>query len=876
MRLPVIALWVLLTCAACSSNTKESLYTEGVKQLNASNPSGAVVYFKSALEKDGNFNDARYQLARAYLALGKYEQAEKEFSKVLTQNPSREEAILELARVLNLEGKGSEGAKLAEGYLAKHPDHPEALEILGTSYLVLSRYQEAEGFLSRAIAAGQGSARIALASLKLATGQPARAKALLEEVVQAEPRNLKALYLLASVESGSGSLDRAAAVYTRILGVEPAETTARYKLGLIQIEKGDLARAEASADQMIAKYPRRGDGHRLKGLVNYQRHRYDDAITSLQASLKYGPTLEAYHFLGLCFYNQGQFEMALSQFRKILDAVPESRQARLITAQILIRQKRLDDAVVEVQRVLRRDNKDALAHELLGTAYMTQGHFEDGLAELNRATALDAKMASAHLKKGFYYFSRGKESLGESELASAVSATPDRLGNRLLLASHYQRRGKSAKALAVLREGLTGGREDAAIDNAMAALQFATGNKQGGLNALDAAKKADPSFSATYHNLAAYYAASGDYPRAIAELGSLLLRSPSDVRGMLALAALYDLAGREAEAAAQYRLAAQTGKTEALLAEVGYLRKKGKRDEALKVLDEVIRTDPKGPALEAKGRLLTEALRYKEALKVFDQLEGVNRDAGVSLKIATYLAMGEGGKAVEEARGVVDHEPGSARGYLLLASVYRHQKDLASALREAMNGVRAEPRSVEAKLVQGGLHEARGEFDKALACYQGALSLAPDHIAAQFARAALLDRTGRKKEAAGLYRSTLQSDASFVPALNNLACLLADGYGSPQEALRLAVAAYRLDPGNPQVMDTTGYALLKNGRRADAVRLLERAASLSTEQSVQYHLALAYQANGDRARAQQAVKKALSLGAGPDVNAVRMLLAELR
>ena len=48
----IAALIILITLSACNGKTKEELYTEGLKQLEASNPNGAVVLFKNALEKD--------------------------------------------------------------------------------------------------------------------------------------------------------------------------------------------------------------------------------------------------------------------------------------------------------------------------------------------------------------------------------------------------------------------------------------------------------------------------------------------------------------------------------------------------------------------------------------------------------------------------------------------------------------------------------------------------------------------------------------------------------------------------------------------------------------------------------------------------------
>ena len=110
----MVKLWLLiliLVCSGCSGKTSAELYAEGLKQLNAANPSGAVVLFKNILEKDENHLDARFQLAKAYVKLGKREQAEKEFNKVLKLNPLRDDVLLELAVLYNASKKADEAFK---------------------------------------------------------------------------------------------------------------------------------------------------------------------------------------------------------------------------------------------------------------------------------------------------------------------------------------------------------------------------------------------------------------------------------------------------------------------------------------------------------------------------------------------------------------------------------------------------------------------------------------------------------------------------------------------------------------------------------------------------------------------------------------------
>ena len=875
-----LLLVIVLTCTGCGSKTKESLYAEGVQQVEAGNPSGAVVYFKNALEKDGNYVDARFQLAKAYAALGKNEQAEKEFTKVLTQNPSRDEVLLELAKLNNALGKGEQAFTFGEQYLAKHPGTVEGLEVLGIACAVRKKYDDARSYLIRALNADprRSTTKLELASVVLATGGVDQAKQLLSEVIQAEPRHFKALFMLAAVERGSGNLDKAATLYQKIVQLDQSQTAAQYKLGLLQIEKGEVDKADAAADRLIENFPKKGDGYRLKGLVGFYRKNFADAITSLQQSIKLAPTLEAYHFLGLCYYSKGELETALSQFRVIVDRSPGARKARLMIGQTLLAQKRTEDAVTELKKLIEADEGDAAAHNLLGSAYLSQGLFAEGMRELNLATKLDPKLVNAHLKKGAFYFSKGRNAEGETELATAVQAAPDVQNSRLLLASYYQSQKKTAKALSVLQAGLNGGKTDAPLYNAIAALQFATGGKADGAKSLEQAKRLDPSFAASYHNLAGFYAASGDYPKAMAEFSALLAKDPQNLRAIFGLAALNEIAGKESEALAYYQKALQTKAPEAFLALAGYHQKKGAPAKALEVLDDAIKLDPRGIAsLEAKGRLLVAQKDYRKALKVFDEVEAVKEEHGVALKIGAYVAMHDTAKAVEQAGRLISKRPGASQGYLLLASVYQGLKDIPSAINEANKAIKADGRSVEARLALGSLHQARAENDKALAAYQEALKIKPESVPAQFAVAALYDATGRKKEAAVRYREILERSDSFVPALNNLAYLCADGYGNKEEALRLAINAFKLQPANAGIMDTVGYALVKNGRAADAVKVMERAVVLlPADPTVRYHLALAYHLAGDKAKSEQALQKCLALGQCPDTKAAQLLLAQLK
>lgn len=866
--------------AACGGKSKEELYAEGVKELNAGNANGAIVLLKNALDKDQNYFDARYQLAKAYLASGKYEQAEKELQKGLRQAPSRPEIRLDLAKLYNSINKPDMAITEAQEYLKVKPGSADALEALGIAHARKQSLAEAEKFFRQALQAepGRVSTKIELARLCLAVDREAEGRALLEEIFKTDPRNTTAYYLAANFEMSRGNRAKAMEYFQRIVEVDPSDANAMFRVGLMYIDANEIDKADRLADEILKKGPNLPDGHRLKGIVHYAKKNYDAAVAELQNSLKIAQNPGSYYYLGLSHYNRNELEQALSQFRKVLDLNPSNLQARLMSAMILLQQKRVDDAITEVNRVIDADDKYPLAHNILGSAYIAKGDADAALKELNRALELDPKLVDAHLKKGIVNLARGKKSEGESELETAVRVAPEVLNTRYLLASYYMRQKNYGRAQSVLRDGLKGDKRDALLYNMMAVASFADKREKDGLTFLQKAKASDPTYPAPYINLAGYYVSKGQPDQAINEYNAVLKIDGSNLTALLGLGVLHEGKGKTSEALGYYTKARDTKKPAGYTALASFYLRQKDSAKALAVLDEAIKTLPgDAPILEMKGAILAGQQKYAEAVKVYESLERVAPARALPLKIRAYVAMKDIPKAVEQAQKIISATPRSAGGHLILASIYESQRDFDRALAAIRSGMAAEPDSLQAAMALGSLYEKKRDFNQAIATYDSILKKNPKSVPALFAKGAAYDLSGRKQEAVGVYREVLKRSPNYVPALNNLAFLYAEGYGSKAEALALATRAADGQQNNPGVMDTYGYVLLKNGKRAEALKILAQAASqMPTNPTVQYHLAVAYRENGNRAQAAATVRQALKLGDFPEAGAARALLAELK
>ncbi len=913
-RKVIVILFFFFFVTGCKTKTTDELLTEGMKFMNENKPNGAIVLFKNALKRDQNSFDARFQLAKAYAAIGKFEHAEQELNKVLRMNPSSGDIRLELGKLYVSTNRPDKAIDEMKNHLKLHMNNPEAFEIMGHSFVIKKRSDKAERYYREALnlEPNRHSAKLGLAGVYTRRGENREAKKLIEDVIKEEKNNTKAYYMLASIEKESGNSVNALKAYKRIAEINSSDINALFRAGLLHIDIGELSEAEKIADDLLNRFPKFSEGDRLKGFVYFYKGSFNEAIVMLQSSLKKQPNMGTYYFLGLSHYSQGELEQALSQFHKVLDMNPSFIQARLLIALILLKQERVDDSITEAKRILQQDEGNALAHNILGSAYMTKGMYGEAMQELTIATELDPKLIDAHLKKGLYSLTEGKVKEAETELKTAVKIGPEILNTRLILASYYVKRKEYKKAVITLKEGISGKKSDAVLYNYMAASLFAEKKPAAALDYLRKAKNANPDYFAPHLNIATYYTLKGDYEKSIEEYKEVLKRDSKNIRVLVSMAATFELLSRDDEALVYFKKAKETESPDGFLALASYLLRKKEVNKAFGVLDEAIHVDPGNiKAIELKGKMYLYGKRYKEAVKMFEELEALNPEKGLPLIINAYIQgsdykgalaklkerletepdrldmlaeitriyilMGDVQKAIETANEIVKKKPASAYGYIVLAQVYESQNDIERAVDLIKKGLEIDEKNVKAWMMLGYLYTRKSEYTHAIGTYEDIVKNNPLYIPAIFAQGIAYDQMGNKKEAVRKYRHLLDRSENYVPALNNLAYLYIEGYGSNEEALELAIRAYRLSPANANVMDTLGYVLLRNGRKDDAMKMLEKAvALLSHNPSVHYHLAIAYKENNEIEKSIKHFELAIAKGYFPELAEAKRVLNEIK
>ncbi|WP_305046478.1 XrtA/PEP-CTERM system TPR-repeat protein PrsT [Geoalkalibacter sp.] len=865
---------------ACGSKSKEEMLQEGIKLTQEGNVNGGIVLFRNALEKDPNFVEARYQLAKGYLATDKYEQAERELQKVKLQDPSNVELDALLAKAYIETDRHEEALALIENYLKSQPPTAEALVIKGRAYLVKKEFPQAlEAFAkARELDPQYLHAYLGLVSVHLAEGRVDEALPILKTATELHPTDKRAFVLMANLFTAQGRTEESLEVWKKVLAIDARDAEALYQVGLLSLNEGNLEEGSKYAEDLVAKHPNRPQGHQLRGLVYYQKGDYDRAAESFQRSLAQGSNLQSHYFLGLCQYRLGKYELALSEFNRALDLNPDFTLARMMAASTLLLQKRVDDAIFQAQTAVVSDPRNAWAHNILGSALIMKGRFDEGMASFEQAIRLDPSLSSVHLKKGAVSFGMGDLQSAEKAMIDAVRANPEALESRFALALLYVRQGQPQKAVESLKEGLSGREEDAFIHYQLANLHFQMQQFDAGVAALEQAKKSNPGFLSPYFSLGIYHLAKAEPAKALAEYEGILARDPKNFQALILAANTRDQMDQRAQAVETFKKAIEVDGVRGTLAYAYNLLRRNEQPQALSVVSEGLAKAPNDPLLlELRGKIHGMRQDFSSAVTDFQALAKISPDKGNPLLAQALVQAGRGEEAVDLSKGLIASSPEAPQGYLLLTAVYAATNRPEQALTTLDEGMAKVKDAKPLAMNKAALLLGQKQQDKALAVYDGILAETPDFFPALYAKASIHHQVGNFSEAARLLKAAVEINPNYVPALNDLAYLLIDQQKQPKDGLDYAMRAFRLAPTEPAVMDTLGYAFYRNGQSDRARPLLEAAAkSLPDNGTVLFHLAQVYKDLGEAELAVQVLEQSLGKGDFPEQASARDLLDRLK
>ena len=458
-----------------------------------------------------------YSLAHYYeemvTAYGRSDMANKaieEYRLAIQADPTAEFLTSGLAELYVKTGRIRDAVVEAQDIIKRDPKNLEAHKLLGRIYL--RSLGDMPG--------GNGSDNV----LKLAIEQ-------YEEIVRIEPDSADDHLLLGRLYRINNDLHKAEAELKTAIKLDPRSEEAVTSLAMLFTDEGDTAQAL----KVLASIPDSARSAKLYaalGAAYEQRKAYKDAVDAYKHAVVLDrDNLDAIRGLAENYFNDGQLDAALEQYKVIIDSNPEDAQSYVRISEVYRReakydeaieslkkadalvpdsaevaynmaavyqaQGRYDDAVKLLQDLLKKTDANQSDHtnraiflERLGMIYREQENYTAAVDTFRKMLTLGDDNARSGYQEMIDTYREAKNWPKATEVArEAVQKMPDDRDLRMVLDAQLADTGETDKSIADVRGMLKGGPEDHDVYLRLAIIYTRAKRWQDAADALDKAEK---------------------------------------------------------------------------------------------------------------------------------------------------------------------------------------------------------------------------------------------------------------------------------------------------------------------------------------------------------------------------------------------------
>ncbi|MCP5249845.1 MAG: PEP-CTERM system TPR-repeat protein PrsT [Candidatus Accumulibacter sp.] len=899
----ISGLLAALLLVGCGGGEKPDAMLASAKEYLAKHDhKAATIQLKNALQQNPEMAEARFLLGKALLDAGEPTGAEVELRKARNFNYPADQVTPVLARTMLALGRAQEVVdEMARLELSSPESKADLKTTLAQAYLSLGQAEQADVAFAAALAAqpGYGPALIGQAAVRGTKGDLPGALELIEAAIERSPDLYEAWQLKGDLLSAQGDGPAALVAYRKALAIKPTFLPALAAVVKVLMAEGKTDEAGKELAELQKLAPNHPQTNYLRALLAYQTKDYAAAKEAILLQLKYAPESPlGLQLAGLIEYELKAYPQAEAYLLKALPKTPPLGIARRVLIASYLRNQQPAKALNILEPVLDQIDKDSNMLALAGQVFLQNGDVEKSGKYFAKAATLDPQNAGKKTSLALVNLATGDSEMALRDLEDVAAADPGNRADLALIAAHLQRRefDKALKAIAVLEKKQP---DNPLVFNLQGTALLGKKDIAGARKSFEKALSLNPVYYPATANLANLDIFEKKPGEAKKRLEALLVKDPSSVQALLALAQMEAKAGGSTEQIAaliKRAVAANPTAPAPRLALIGLYLGKNEVKSALAAAQEALVVLPDRPEiLDGVGRAQQAAGDYNQALVTYGKLaalkpdlvmpylrmaevevaaknkEGALQSLRKALKVQPDSLQAQRGiimleidagrrpEAIIVAREVQKQRPTEGIGYIFEGDIYYAKKDWPEAVAVYREGLKKVPGTSDLAIKLMAALQASGNAAEADKFAEGWIK---DHPKDARFRLYVAEIATMRKDYAGAakrYREMLEAQPNDPAVLNNMAWVA--GQLKDPKAVEYAEKANKLAPNQPAILDTLGVLLVDKGDSARGLEQLKKALELSPQASqIRLNYARALIKTGQKGEARKELEQLAKLG----------------
>nr|HOP31411.1 tetratricopeptide repeat protein [Spirochaetota bacterium]HPQ29734.1 tetratricopeptide repeat protein [Desulfobacteraceae bacterium] len=846
----------------------EKYYKSGIEAVEQQKYDEAIIHFKNAIQRNDHHAKAHFQLGSLYIKSEQIYLGLRHVKLAIKYDPTLSEAKRMLGLIFYQSRNYEQTIPLFSQIVEGTGAYLEDFLILGNSLSNTGKLEDAKKIFQRATDEYPGDARpkTGMVGVLLLDNRKEEARKLMEKAAAADRDDINIQILLARLYEKIGLFSLAENQLDQILQKFPDDPSSYLASARYYLRSNKLKKSHELLTQASKKGLKNTQILQILAFIEHKQEHFEAALNSLKSAVALAPDdqksliLLADYYIFLKKYTE-----ARETYEKVINKWPKLLPVKSKIAELLLVERSYDKALEHIEGILKEDPEYAKGHILRGILLRKEGEGEKAREEFAIARDLDPKSAEGAYYYGLTFLDEEKFNISMSEMLRALEKDPDSTKIRLTLAYIYLKTGKLSSALEELGNILQAQPDNIQARILRAVVYLSTKSYEEALADYGYMLQKNPDLPLVRFRVAEIYRAQGKTEDALKVLKELLNSYPDPVKPLEEIVKIYISKNQHQKALDLCNdfLGKNPDNLKAGLIKAAVYLSQKKYDTAENIIYDLHEKNPESDEpfmMMARSRMINKD--YEAALKIYQkaiEINPANIDAHMNMA-RIYQGRGDFEKAAESYETIIRINGSYGPAANDLAYLYTEMdQNLDRALVMATKANELLPENPDAADTLGWVYYKMGSFLLAKKHVNDAISLMQNNPVYHYHLGMILYREQNLEKAAeafqkaidlGLKAEELEIAGKLLEDMKATDSLYADikeeidraiKENNLDHALRLAIKARDIIPGNADLADTLGWIYLEKGSVLLAKKHVNEAINLKPDNPLfHYHLGIAY------------------------------------